>query len=231
MLLGGMCLLAAQLSAGTSASAATAKKKSKTTTTKKKASTAPAPGKVCSPAGVRAPGTSLDCVKVGGGLQWQLRGTRSNPFQFNEVGEYTAYEGNRYRLKVTGMTVLTVEDIKPGGPGKYPIPSGFVPVQVIGELTYLGPKDTNDLPASITALVLVDANGKKYDTYAGDDKAGGECSQFGDVDQNHTRSLAKDDPHITPLCVVVPSASIGPSLLLNLNWINEPNGIWFKTSA
>ncbi len=230
VLLSGVCLLAAQVS-GSSALAAAAKKKSKTTTTRKKTSAAPAPGRACSPAGVRAPGTTLDCVKVASGLQWQPRGARSNPFRFNEVGEYTAYDSNRYRIKVTGMTVLTVEEIKPGGVGKYAIPAGYVPVQVIGELTYLGPKDTNDLPASITSLVLVDASGKKFDTYAGDDKAGGECSQFGDVDQNHTRSLARDDPHTTPLCVVVPSASIGPSLLLNLSWVNEPNGIWFKTSV
>ncbi len=218
--------LAAQLFGGTSAGAV-----SKKPTKKKVATTQPAAGKVCTKVGARAPGTSLDCVKVGKALQWQRRGSKLNPFHLNEVGEYTAYEGNRYRLKVTGIATLTVEDIKPGGTGKYPIPAGFVPVKVGAELTYLGPKESNDLPASITALVLVDANGRKFETYAGDDKAGGECSQFGEVDQNNTRHLDKDSPLTSGLCVVVPATSVGPLLLLNLSWLNEPNGIWFKTTA
>ena len=153
---------------------------------------------------------------------WEVRGT---------TGKYTAYEGNQYTLKLTGITALTPADIKPGGTGKYPIPTGAVPVRIAAELTYVGPKDSNDLPASVTSLVAVDSVGKKYETYAGDDKAGGgECSQFGDVDSNGTRALVKGTPLTSGLCVVVPASAVGPTLLVNLNWINDPSGIWFKTT-
>lgn len=204
--------------------------------TKKKppATKAPAiaPGKPCTAVGTTNAPTGLDCVQVGAAKLWEPRGVKVNPFRLNDVGRYTAYEGNQYSLKITGITTLAPADIVPGGSGKYAMPAGTVPVRVGAELTYLGPRDVNDLPASITSLVLVDASGKKYETYAGDDKAGGgECSQFGDVPSNGSRNLAKGAPLITGFCVVLPAASVGPKLLVNLNWLNEPAGIWFKTSA
>jgi hypothetical protein len=190
-----------------------------------------APGKPCPAVGTTNAASGLDCVQVGGAKLWEQRGTKVNPFRLNDVGSYTAYEGNRYTLKVTGITTLAPADIVPGGTGKYAMPAGSVPVRVAAELTYLGPNDTNDLPASITSLVFVDASGKKYDTYAGDDKAGGgECSQFGDVPGNGTRNLAKGAPLLS-LCVVLPSSSVGPKLLVNLSWLSEPAGIWFRTTV
>lgn len=51
--------------------------------------------------------------------------------------------------------------------------TGAVPVRIAAEITYVGPKDSNDLPASVTSLIALDSAGKKYETYAGDDKAGG----------------------------------------------------------
>lgn len=116
--------------------------------------TVPAAGKACLAIGAAAAGTNLDCVTVGKALQWQPRGSRVNPFHLNDGAEYVAYEGNRYRLKIASLTVLTPADIKPGGQGKYPIPTGMTPVRVDAELTYLGPKDSNNLPASITYLVF-----------------------------------------------------------------------------
>ena len=204
--------------------------------TKKKAkavvkATVPAAGKACSPIGAAAAGTNLDCVTVGKALQWQPRGSRVNPFHLNDGAEYVAYEGNRYRLKIASLTVLTPADIKPGGQGKYPIPTGMTPVRVDAELTYLGPKDSNNLPASITYLVLVDASGRKFDTYAGDDKSGGECSQFGEFPPNRTSDLTTAAPLTTGICVVLPAASVGPTLPVNLSWLNDKTGIWFKTSA
>jgi hypothetical protein len=208
--------------------AATKTKKKKTAAAK----AAIAPGKPCPAVGTTNAASGLDCVQVGGAKLWEQRGTKVNPFRLNDVGGYTAYEGNQYTLKVTGITTLAPADIVPGGSGKYAMPAGSVPVRVAVELTYLGPKDANDLPASITSLVLVDASGKKYDTYAGDDKAGGgECSQFGDVPGNGTRNLAKGAPLLTGLCVVLPSSSVGPKLLVNLSWLSEPAGIWFRTTA
>jgi hypothetical protein len=207
-----------------------------TTKTKKKVPTtkapAIAPGKPCSSVGTTNAPTGLDCVQVGGAKLWEPRGIKVNPFRLNDNAKYTAYEGNQYSLKITGITTLTPADINPGGTGKYAMPAGAVPVRVGAELTYLGPKDTNDLPASITDLVLVDASGKKYDTYAGDDVAGGgECSQFGDVAGNGTRTLSKGAPLTTGLCVVLPATSVGPKLLVNLNWLEDLTGIWFKTTA
>ena len=190
-----------------------------------------APGKPCAKVGTTDASTGLDCVQVGGAKLWKGRGTKVNPFHLNDTGKYTAYEGNQYTLRITGITTLTPADIKPGGSGKYPMPAGAVPVRIAAELTYLGPNDSNDLPASVTDLVVVDAAGKKYATYAGDDKAGGgECSQFGDVESNGTRNLVKGTALMSGLCVVVPASAVGPTLLVNLNWINDPAGIWFKTT-
>jgi len=225
----GVAAAVALLSVATPAAGAATKAKKKTPVTK---APAIAPGKPCTAVGTTNAPTGLDCVQVGGAKLWEPRGVKVNPFRLNDVGRYTAYEGNQYTLKITGITTLTPGDISPGGSGKYPMPAGAVPVRVAAELTYLGPKDTNDLPASITNLVLVDAAGRKYDTYAGDDKAGGgECSQFGEVPTNGTRNLARNTPLTTGLCVVLPAASIGPSLLVNLNWLDQPAGIWFKTTA
>ena len=207
---------------------AATKAKKKTPVTK---APAVAPGKPCATVGKTDAGSGLDCVQVDGAKLWEVRGTKVNPFHLNDVGKYTAYEGNQYTLKITGITTLTPADIKPGGSGKYPTPLGAVPVRIAAELTYLGPKDSNDLPASVTELAVVDAAGKKYATYAGDDKAGGgECSQFGDIADNGTRGLVKGTPITSGLCVVVPASAVGPTLLVNLNWINDPTGIWFKTT-
>ena len=83
-----------------------------------------APGKPCPKVGTTDASTGLDCVQVGGSKLWEARGTKVNPFQLNDTGKYTAYEGNQYTLKITGITTLTPADIKPGGTGKYPMPGG-----------------------------------------------------------------------------------------------------------
>ena len=227
IILSTAAIAALVITIGPGADAATRSKK-KTPVTKARAI---APGKPCPQVGTTDAGTGLDCVQVGTSKLWEVRGTKANPFRLNDTGKYTAYEGNQYTLKLTGITALTPADIKPGGTGKYPIPTGAVPVRIGAELTYVGPKDSNDLPASVKSLVAVDSAGKKYETYAGDDKAGGgECSQFGDVDSNGTRALVKGTPLTSGLCVVVPASAVGPTLLVNLNWINDPSGIWFKTT-
>ena len=207
------------------APSATAAKK---TTAKAASKRKVAAGAACTPVGAQSAG--LDCVTTPKGPQWQARGSRFNPIHLNDAAEYTAYEGNRYRLKITGLTPLTAADIMPGGTGKYPIPAGMAPFQVGAELTYLGPKDSNDLPASITTLALVNADGRKFDTYAGDDKSGGECQQYGEHEKNGTRSLVAGVPLTSGFCVVLTTASVGPSLLVNLSWLNDPSGIWFKTT-
>ncbi len=227
-----MCSVAV-LVAGTSVAQPTSaapKKKKKTPVTKPaKSASAAVAGKPCAKAGERAAGTSLDCVQVGKSLLWEPYGSQLNPIKLNEAAEYTAYEKNRYRLKITGITTLTAADINPGGSGKYPIPSGMVPVKIGAELTYLGPNESNDLPASITDLVAVDATGRKFDTYAGDEKAGGECQQFGDVPSNGTRSLKQNVPLVAGFCVVMTNPAGG--VLVNLNWLDDPVGLWWKTQA
>jgi hypothetical protein len=44
-------------------------------------------GAACSPKGARDPGTALDCVAIGKGLQWQPKGSRANPLLIGEAGE------------------------------------------------------------------------------------------------------------------------------------------------
>ncbi len=211
-----------------STNAAAATKKKKVTTPAKPVV---APGKPCSKIGERAAGTNLDCVKVGSAAQWQSYGSKLNPIKLNDAAEYSSYEKNRYRLKITGITQLTAADIKQGGDGKYAIPVGMSPVSIGAELTYLGPEERNDLPALLTDLVSVDGAGRKYDTYAGDDKDGGECSQFGDVPSNNTRNLVRGTPLTSGFCIVMKTGPL-TSVLINISSEsnNDPGGLWFKTT-
>lgn len=210
------------------AAEAAAKKKTKTPATKAAAKTAPAAGKVCTPAGAQAAGTNLDCVAVGKALQWQPRGTRVNPYRLNDVADYTAYQGDKYRLKITGSAPRPPAEIGAPADGRPPIPTGSAPLQIGAELTYLGANPAGDPPARLTTIEVVDAANAKYGLYG--DK---ECTQYGSTLATTIglRSLVKDTPATEGFCVIVPTASVGPNLLIHFYWIDDQNGIWFKTSA
>lgn len=194
--------------------------------------TVPAAGKACLAIGAAAAGTNLDCVTVGKALQWQPRGSRVNPFHLNDGAEYVAYEGNRYRLKICESDGIDAGRYQAGRTGEVPDSHGNDSgPRRCG--TYLSWTKGLQQSAGIDHLpcLLVDASGRKFDTYAGDDKSGGECSQFGEFPPNRTSDLMTGAPLTTGICVVLPAASVGPTLPVNLSWLNDKTGIWFKTSA
>jgi hypothetical protein len=199
-------------------------KAKKPTTSKKSAIAA---GKPCSLLGATAAGTNLDCVKIGKALQWQPRGSRINPFHLNDVAEYSSYETDRYRLKVTGTSALTAADIGAPDPNRPPIPAGSTPHRINAELTYLGPREVADPAANLSSYEVVDANDKKYGLYADQN-----CSQYTSkvLEEISLRAAPANTPQTTGFCVVVPSASI-PTLLVHVFWIANREGLWFKTVA
>jgi hypothetical protein len=71
--------------------------------------TKPSAGAACPTAGRRAPGTNLDCIKVGTKRQWQPRGSKLNPVPPNEPYEWTNLGttkpiGATRRLVITGYS-------------------------------------------------------------------------------------------------------------------------------
>ncbi|MCX7055170.1 MAG: hypothetical protein NTU56_13380 [Proteobacteria bacterium] len=115
-------------------------------------------GKACSPKGARDPGTALDCVAVGKGLQWQPKGSRANPLLIGEAGEIQIYDAplNRYRFKVLSVKTDATADV-PLDPGKKPVPADVRFVMISAELTFLG--DGAVAVASIGPTLLLRVRG------------------------------------------------------------------------
>lgn len=96
---------------GTSAEAAT-KKKSPTTKAR-----GPVAGGTCTPLGGRAPGSALDCVKVGSKLQWQPRGSKVNPFRVGDSFFRTQSSNKRNAGALISARTITVTEYLPDASG------------------------------------------------------------------------------------------------------------------
>lgn len=99
---------------------------------------------------------------------------------------------------------------------------------ITGELTYRGPNAGGDIPARLTAIDVVDGTDKVYTTYGGQ-----ECDAYGTTPNISwgQRSLVKDIPQTQGLCMVLPTAVVGPKLLVRLSWTGDKPWIWFQTTA
>jgi hypothetical protein len=214
---------------GNQATAASMAKKKKSAPVASK--TLIAAGKPCptigASGGATAPG--LDCVRVGTALQWQPRGSRFNPFHLNEPAEYNSYEQDRYRFVATGTSMLTAADIGAPDPNRKQIPAGSGPIRIGASLTYLGPRPTADPAANLSSYEVVDGagSGTKFGLYA--DAA---CSEYSSkqIDSISLRVAPVNVEQAAGFCVVVPSASMTPALLVHVFWIDNREGLWFKTT-
>ena len=180
-------------------------------------------GAACSPQGARDPGTALDCVAVGKGLQWQPKGSRANPLLIGEAGEIQIYDAppNRYRFKVLSVKADATADV-PLDPGKKPVPADVRFVMISAELTFLGDGAVGD-PSVYGYWELVDAKDKAYGLY-GDS----ECEQYGTTPSPLSlRNAALNAPSSGNLCGAVAVASIGPTLLLRVRGLSG-KAIWFR---
>lgn len=216
-------LLVAVAFAGVSPASAATKKKVV------KKPVGPRAGGVCTVLNQNAPGTSLDCVRVGNALQWQPRGTKINPFRIGDVGSFSDAKPLPYRLRVTvEAKQIDPSEIKPEQAGRRPIPAGSIPVKFLVELTNLG-TTAGDPLAQLVDFKLIDSLGKVRGFY-GDQ----ECEQFGTglSDRLDLRAL-NPGANTGSLCAVIPSAQLDGKLLLEVIPSivdSKVPQVWFRTS-
>lgn len=190
----------------------------------------PAAGGVCTELNQNAPGTNLDCVEVGKGLQWQPRGTRVNPFHLGDFGSFSDARPVQYQLRVTiEAKQIDPADIHPDEAGRKPIPSGSIPVKFTVEITNLG-TTAADPVAQLVDFKLIDSAGNVRGLY-GDQ----ECDQFG-TGLSDRLSLRNLNPGVNTgaLCIVMPSAQLDNKLLLQVipSILDaKVRQLWFRTSA
>ncbi len=202
----------------------------KKTTTKPRG---PVAGGVCSPLGTRAPGVSLDCVKVGSKLQWQPRGTKVNPFRVGDTFSWTQSSNQRNPGALVSARTITVTEYLPDA-------SGWVSQWADNQ-----PKDIFDAANGLSVrgvrvnYTLVDATdessrnfGSLTTLWLGDDRNAGCCTQGtlqwgsnppGEAIDAFTR-LANGQSRAGVIVFARADEVLGPRPLLRLSWTNADTG-------
>jgi hypothetical protein len=203
--------------------------------TKKKAPAKAKPavaGGTCSPVGARAPGTSLDCVKVGTKLQWQPKGSKLNPYLVGESFAWTQSSNLQNPGALISSRTISVVEYLPDASGWVSMWPDNQPQDIFNAAKGDAVRGVRVKYKLVSATDVSSRNlGSLTTLWLGDDRTAGCCTQGtlqwgvrpAEAIDAYT-SLADGEEQTGMIIFARPDEALGSRPLMRLSWNDVGTG-------